>query len=281
MNLDLTIYTKINAKWIKDLDTFGDPRCVFESWLGLHSPCDFGRITQLIRTLGSTYIGLLTGLDNVYENVTEMLVVILCPLLLLFFPKAGGKRNITVICLSSCFHWRAVHILLQGTSGTIPRVGWSRKQIGAVTVWLHHSLHWSPPGHSAKCFHFSSTKYVLGTMRVLAHIYRVLCARDVLSTSQVLFNSGYHPTIQWGRFSYELQLTDDKMMQRAVKQLAQGDTNYKNIDSNTGSVTLGLFLTAASFCCCTWRGHFIPKLLCEGREFYVYFTNELRGPRVV
>lgn len=74
----------------------------------------------------------------------------------------------------------------------MPRLRWSRKQIGVIIVQLCHSLARSLPGHSAqdkndaKHFHCSGTNYVLGTVRVLACIYLVLCARAVLSTSQVL-----------------------------------------------------------------------------------------------
>ena len=43
--------------------------------------------------------------------------------------KTGGKRNISYLSFH-CFHWCVEHILLQGTPETIPRVRWSRTQIG-------------------------------------------------------------------------------------------------------------------------------------------------------
>lgn len=67
-----------------------------------------------------------------------MLIIILCLLLLLFAPKTGGTREtLQLFAFSSCFHWHAVHIPPQGTSGTIPRIRWSKKQIGVIIVWLY------------------------------------------------------------------------------------------------------------------------------------------------
>lgn len=49
---NFTTYTKVNSKWVKDLDSLGVPRCVFKSWLGLHSLCDFGPAFNLYEFWG-------------------------------------------------------------------------------------------------------------------------------------------------------------------------------------------------------------------------------------
>ena len=55
-------------------------------------------------------------------------------------------------------------------------------------------------------------------------------------------------------------------MQRAVKQLSQGNTSYKNLDSNPGESGVGLFkiLTHSAI---AQSGRLVPKPLCKGHSF--------------
>lgn len=249
-------HTEIISKWTNDWDPFRDPSVCLSLGVAFTHHVTLDKPRNLYELWGSPIQVYHLQIWIMYMKVLQKCWLLYCVFCFFYLPpRRGARETLQLFAFSSCFHWHAVHIPPQGTSGTIPRIRWSKKQIGAILSGSTRTglkAAWTPCSREKRFFPLVSNQMCIGAHKgvISSHLLSAQCQR-----------CSKHLTILWGRFSYDLQLISDRMMQRAVKQLPQGSTNSKNTDSNLGSLRPGQCLTAASFC------HFIPRPLCEGKSF--------------